>query len=224
MIKPFSALLIISLFCAGNLVAQQNGSIAVDPDDIFTLTEKGQLVTCALISGRYRAVQKERKYPGLVTELNYKAKLLGQKARKTTDSLKAGKLKKKARDLKKRAKAANRLCVGGPNSGGSNIPPSPTPRPTTTPSTLCYNSDGSVTSAGKIKFKIPLSMDASLDRGNSFYSNNCTGCHVERRGYSYTAVISAIRADPMNFTTSQVSNQDVADIIAFLNRYTLFCN
>jgi hypothetical protein len=108
------------------------------------------------------------------------------------------------------------------------IPPAPpvasptaTPivAPTATPLTGNFDNRGNVTEKGKLTFGIPSHLSGNVTAGKQVVASFCAGCHQERIGYSYPAIDSAIRRAPMLYDESSISRQQLADLVAYLNRF-----
>lgn len=112
---------------------------------------------------------------------------------------------------------------------GAPFPPAPpvasptaTPiaAPTATPPTGNFDNRGNVTEKGKLAFGIPSHLSGNVTAGKQVVTSFCTGCHQERIGWSYPAIDTAIRRSPMLYDESSISRQQLADLVAYLNRFT----
>lgn len=97
--------------------------------------------------------------------------------------------------------------------------PTATVAPTPTPVPGNFDNEGNVTEAGKVLFGIPPNLSANISRGRIVQQNKCTGCHVERVGWTFTAIRTNIKRPPMLFDEAQVPDPTLADLIAYLNRF-----
>jgi hypothetical protein len=97
-------------------------------------------------------------------------------------------------------------------------PGSPTPRPTATPRPTekprgPFDADGNTS-----EFGIPNGLKGNISAGRRVWSRVCTDCHLsEKTGKSYGDIQRARRTVP-DMRGLQVSNQQVADVVAYLNR------
>ncbi len=95
----------------------------------------------------------------------------------------------------------------------------PAPLPTNTPPSGNFDARGNVTEKGKAVFGIPSNLSANVSAGKIVGQSLCTGCHGERVGLSYQTIDSAIRRSPMLYDESAISRQQLADLVAYLNRF-----
>lgn len=112
-----------------------------------------------------------------------------------------------------------------------NSTPQPTPISSPTPTgELNFDENTNVTETGKECFKIPSYLQANANRGTLAVDRACTGCHgthlftipeatLYDRDFAY--VSQRIREAPMSITEDWVNENDVADIVAFLNRFRI---
>lgn len=204
------------------------------PDSLYSTTDtRGKTVLCVEQSGKYLAGQLK---VGCFKTLNQLAKETAKKAKKNS------RLKKKATSQKANAKKGNALCKGaalgggaqptptprpngdGGGNGGGNPTPTPTPTrtPTPTPNPLsCFDSNHQNTKAGC--FSIPNGTTGNVARGSTLWSSgsggvpSCRGCHgTEYLNRSYSQLAALLPASPMFINASQ---QQIADLTAYLNRY-----
>lgn len=112
---------------------------------------------------------------------------------------------------------------GSGGSGGGGTTPTPTPTPPSS-GTNCFDSSGSATSAGKSKFGIPSSLGANITSGRYAVQSMCSGCHDDELGRTFSNLRTAIAADPMFYTSQDVSDAVLANITAYLNRFRSSCN
>jgi hypothetical protein len=94
------------------------------------------------------------------------------------------------------------------------------PSPTPTPSNLNFDANGNVTPQGKIAFGIPSNLSGNITAGHQLSASYCT-CHVERIGASFPFVRAQIAQPPMLFDSTQITDDMLANIIAYLNRFSL---
>lgn len=112
------------------------------------------------------------------------------------------------------------IIAPGPAPTATAQPTSPpAPLPTNTPLSGNFDSRGNVTEKGKSVFGIPSNLSANVSAGKIVSQSFCTGCHGERVGLSYQTIDSAIRRSPMLYDESAISRQQLADLVAYLNRF-----
>lgn len=115
--------------------------------------------------------------------------------------------------------------TGTPTSPLPPAPPAASPTatpivaPTATPPTGNFDNRGNVTEKGKLAFGIPSHLSGNVTAGKQVVTSFCAGCHQERIGYSYSAIDTAIRRAPMLYDESSISRQQLADLVAYLNRF-----
>jgi hypothetical protein len=97
--------------------------------------------------------------------------------------------------------------------------PTPTPTPTSVPQTGNFDLAGNVTPEGKLLFGIPSALTANLSVGRAVFTAKCTGCHVERSGRTFLDVRNSIRKPPMLYDEVQIPDADLANLVAYLNRF-----
>ena len=126
--------------------------------------------------------------------------------------------------------AGKKSCIAvkpspSPTPANPLPPPSSTaiPSPTSTPTNSIpggnFSSSGDVTESGKLFFEIPNDLNANVSRGRVVYQSNCIGCHEERLNYPFSSIDFNIRRPPMLFDDAQISRQQRADLVAYLNRF-----
>lgn len=140
------------------------------------------------------------------------------------------------KQLKKKNASASKLALYGQlskvgkktctqlseNPPGTSTPlPSPTstPVPGITPVVGNFDQFGNVTEKGKALFEIPSDLEANVERGKRIQLIYCTGCHVERVGYTFSSVDTNIRKSPMLYDDEQIPRNQRADLVAYLNRF-----
>jgi cytochrome c553 len=134
----------------------------------------------------------------------------------------------------KTAKAKNReykaLCEAGPNNYSGGVTPTIAPKPTTgstipvvnptkNPSAPNFDANGNVTSTGRELFQIPVAVSANMQRGKVVQENLCGTCHLERTNRTFSYLRFRTAQDPMFFDQVTLSDQDLADLTAYLNRF-----
>lgn len=95
------------------------------------------------------------------------------------------------------------------------------PYPSTEQPDGFFANNGDVTELGRIEFQIPEGIVGNVSRGLSAWNSNCSGCHSEseRRNRSFSQYRILTGLSPMSFDTQSLSNPDLADITAYLNRF-----
>ena len=69
---------------------------------------------------------------------------------------------------------------------------------------------------------MPLDLAANIDRGDAIQRFYCVGCHAERTQWRYPELSTRIAGDPMYFQIpEELTFQQVADLVAYLNRFRL---
>lgn len=101
----------------------------------------------------------------------------------------------------------------------------PTPKPTNTPTptpTATPDDGGCFTASGDTNcFGIPANLTGNISSGSKVWSAlSCSGCHseVSKRNLGYSRVNAAFSNSAMA-VLPKPSNQNIADITAYLNRY-----
>ncbi len=139
--------------------------------------------------------------------------------------------------------AGNAACVAvseippgdTPASPGATATPAvtpavtPTPTPTPTPTVVAtvtsapgsgnFDDFGNVTEKGKITFGIPAQLSGNVTTGKNVTRSFCSGCHSEKVNRTYPVLDAAIRKSPMLYDESNITRQELADIVAYLNRF-----
>ena len=205
------------------------GMALLFPSLAFSLTEadiitselkfsNGKVREISCVNGKAGVAKSKRgqlrfnDYQQLARKQNKKFKKSGNK-----------KAKAKARLFKKLSKLGNAACeslqgdLPTPTPGGT---PQPTPTPPGETPTSYFNSDGSVNEFGKIRFGIPSNFDANILDGQLTYGLFCTGCHGERTMPSLAEMRDATSQSPMLYTELEIPDEDLADILAYLGRFT----
>jgi hypothetical protein len=81
-----------------------------------------------------------------------------------------------------------------------------------------FDLDGNVTPVGKERFGIPQHLSANISEGRRVYLNYCT-CHGERTNYTFPVLRDRIKRPPMFFDEQQISDQALAHLTAYFNRF-----
>lgn len=89
----------------------------------------------------------------------------------------------------------------------------PNPTPTVPSSGGSFDQNGNT-----VKFGIPSGLTGNISRGRGIWTADCGGCHgSEKLGRTYSQIKSALNLGAMSGV--KVTNQEVADLIAYLNRF-----
>ncbi|MCB0319567.1 MAG: cytochrome c [Bdellovibrionales bacterium] len=102
-----------------------------------------------------------------------------------------------------------------PDKHAENPTPSPSPQ-----KKELFERNGEVTPFGKAYFGIPDTLNANAIEGYTVYQNTCQGCHGEQTKDSFLELRLAISASPMFFTEQLVSDESLADLVAYLGRFS----
>lgn len=114
------------------------------------------------------------------------------------------------------------------DGGGQPVPPSPVPGTTPTappngtpgtPAPTPTSRPGSFDGSGNTtRFGIPNGLTGNISRGRSVWGGTCLSCHArEKTNKSYGDIKRALQTIP-EMRAVRVSNQQVADVTAYLNR------
>ncbi len=138
--------------------------------------------------------------------------------RKKKKKARAGntKAKKQMRNLRKLKKASDPGCeqISEPGGGGGEATPTPTPEG---PQDSYFERSGDVTPLGTQTFEIPTGIQANAFTGQTTFNAYCTGCHEKRSRPTFTLLRQAVSQEPMYYTADYLSDEDLADITAYLN-------
>jgi hypothetical protein len=111
--------------------------------------------------------------------------------------------------------------------GATAAPPTATAIPTSTPTAVAtatpgssnFDALGNVTEKGKVTFGIPSQLSGNVTTGKNVSRSFCSGCHSEKVNRTYPELDAAIRKSPMLYDESNMTRQELADIVAYLNRF-----
>lgn len=199
--------LIILLICSAILVSLPGYAELLDPSQLKE--------TSVTVKGKKKKIYCNGKISGT-------AKVKGDKLNFTSFAVAVRKITSRSQRAKKAElvilkKAADKECKKV--ASNPNVTPTPTPSPTPAIPLSNFDSMGNATEKGKIEFEIPLNLSANVTRGRSVYTTNCVGCHIERNGRTFTQYREIIARSPMLFDESQIPNQELADLVAYMNRF-----
>ena len=138
-----------------------------------------------------------------------------KKAKKAFQRSRTGKTKAKFQKQRALLRASESACREISAPGDSPPPPSPTPDP----NEGLYLPNGDITTSGKIFLGIPLSLSANIFEGLERWQANCLGCHEERRKDTFAELRAAISQPPMYYTEPNLSDETLADIMAYVSRF-----
>ena len=108
-----------------------------------------------------------------------------------------------------------------PATPAATATPTPTPTviATSTPGSSNFDALGNVTEKGKVTFGIPSQLSGNVTTGKNVTRSFCSGCHSEKVNRTYPELDAAIRKSPMLYDESNMTRQELADIVAYLNRF-----
>ena len=187
--------------------ALPNAAKMLSSNNLFQTFANGGVITCGRPGLKFLSGLMVGENKDYFLSRKAKIKIFKKKIKKFTLKglfSKVSKFQKKLKKQKQLKKIEDPICLdqGGSSSGGN------------------FDDFGNVTEAGKIAFEIPSYLSANIDTGSSIYKANCTGCHGEKIGYSYVGINNAFATiSAMSFFQSQLSDSDVAQIAAYLNRF-----
>lgn len=214
-----TTLVIVSLLM---LAAPSPATDSVPPYSRTTEVTQDQLISVTAKFGKKdRIVECLGTVPGTVKDKNGVLIFtsLAQKLKKLRRRfLNNSRLAAKFRKNRKFNRSAKKACKNAP------VSPTPTPAPTGTPAptpTPVFDANGNVTPAGKTFLGIPAELEANIDTGENAHNfNGCSDCHGERTMWLYPQLEARIELEPMFILVPEdLSRQDLADIVAYLNRF-----
>lgn len=188
-----------------------NRLISVDPNDVLTISIGKRSYACTIINRRPvfgKAVSET-----LIRPFSTKLKKVRKRFRRSPDN---NRLENRFKRLRKKNRKGKRTCKRAHNGGGGSNPPSDGDGDRN------FDTNGNVTSAGRILFQIPNSVpSANVDRGLDVYQNNCAGCHMEARNLTFPVYRESIKRSPMLYFEDDIPDQELSDLTAYLNRFRL---
>lgn len=221
----FSLLLvfIVALSITGIAHALPPGTISVSPANVFQITSSGKKYLCATVNSKHQPVKKIKGEDDMYLPLKAEIKTLSSKIKVSSGSAKS-KLEAKLSKLKVTLKNASAACKNGPSSGGNGSTPTPTPTPTSS-NGACFESNGNATPAGKTKLGISSAFSANISIGKSIHQGLCLGCHTEKgTGYSMSKLRTETSRPDMAFSTQDITDAMLANLTAYLGRFSSNCN
>ena len=136
------------------------------------------------------------------------------------------KLRKKLRSNKQLRKAGDASCPasssgGGGNSGGGRSGGGNSGGGSNNGNNASsyFDIQGNVTAFGKATFGIPSHLPADVITGRTVFNTYCIGCHNERRRFTFAELRQAILQSPMDYDQTQLPDQDLAQIMAYVSRF-----
>lgn len=199
---------LIASFSTG-VLAQTTGAVYIGSDSLRIVSSGSSTYSCALLANNWQSGNLDRKNSSFF--LSYKVQIANlKKSIKRATGSKRTKLNAKLLVLKAKSKKAQAACNAF-NNGGS-----PTPTPSSTGN---FTSNGDVSAAGKITFGIPSNLSANVTTGKNLHGMLCSGCHSDKLGRSFNSLRNSISGSPMFFTSSDVTDSELANITAYLNRF-----
>lgn len=137
---------------------------------------------------------------------------LSRKKRKKFKKTRKRKFKKAQRRFKKLSRQGEDAC-----SGSSETPETPTGGGGGSSEQSYFDAFGNVTQLGRTVFEIPDGLSANAFVGQSVYQRSCVGCHEKRSRPTFSQLRQTISQAPMFYDESNLSNQDLADLVSYLN-------
>jgi hypothetical protein len=189
-----------------------NSVNAEDASQSFQIPDGKRVAFCGLFkSGWQPALKKsETRFVSVRSEL----RLLDKQIKKARDSRTRDKLIKPKTNYTALFSRTRKTCAAGP---GETPPtqPTPTPTPTSPPGLGCFRPGGDVTPGC---FGIPPHLTGNINRGQSYFQRNCTGCHANRGIRSWSQVLGTFSRIPQ-MQPYRPADPDLADVVAYLNRF-----
>lgn len=213
----------IQLFIPFLLIGLPCAAYSLDSEDIVVAEvelSNGQVQEVSCYDGR-AGLTKVRKGQLAFNDYQKLFRKQQKKFKKTADK----RAKKKSKLFKQLFVAGSPVCQSLKRDTVPTPTPSATPTPSTTPTpsptvpASYFNSDGSVNSYGKIRFGIPEDMEANLIDGQTVFFRNCSGCHEERTKPDLASLREATSKAPMLFNETELPDQNLADLLAYLGRF-----
>ena len=183
-------------------------------------------------SGRFFCGNVSNKWvPGSLTKggdflsLAQQISTLRAQIQKSTGTKRA-KLIKKSNTLRALRQTRASACADGPPSDSATPTPESivTGRPTATstaratasptPSNSCFDANGNTSCFG-----IPNGIRGNKNSGSIIVNSDCSGCHNERLNRTYQQITSSIQNVSQMTRFIDLPQQDIADIVAYLNRF-----
>ena len=145
---------------------------------------------------------------------------------KKASGAKRAKLIKKSNSLRSLRQIRASACAGGPPNGSATPTPESivTGRPTATataratqsptPGNSCFDANGNTSCFG-----IPNGTRGNKNSGSIIVTSDCNGCHNERQNRTYQQITNSFSGVKEMSRFVDLPLQDVADIVAYLNRF-----
>jgi hypothetical protein len=212
-------LLVASSLLLTNYLYAETGVFSPSSSDVFiTSTTNGEF-TCARQDEDSSWLVGYQDKKGVFRSV---ASIIAKKKKQlkvAKDSRKIAKLKKDIAKEKKQLKLGAPVCAKGPGLTSDPTPTpgssTPTPTPTSNPNT-CFNGDLSKPGC----FGLPAGASGNKRSGATYWDTFCTGCHASKANINYSQLLTSFnRPEMIGFKPN--NNQDIYDLVAWLNRFTL---
>ncbi len=171
----------------------------------IVLTARGE-VACGLSRGAY--------IPGSLTNGRFVS--YAQKLRSLKQLLRKARGTKRTKLLK--LIKATQLSLDRNRSTCRSGPPIPSPTASPNPNAN-FDFSGTTTAQGNQLFGIPGLLSGSISAGRALHQAQCSGCHGEMLNRTFSQYRSLISAAPMFYSQSEIPDQSLADLTAYLNRF-----
>lgn len=181
-----------------------------EASEIFQVSVGGVTYSCGSSGSTWRSGQIKA---GKFTSYRQLAAKARQAAGSAQGSRRTALLSKAARH-KSNARLGDPVCDDGPPGGGGT--PTPTPAPGN------FDLSGNLTEKGKTTFGVPAHLSGNTTTGRALWNGYCAGCHTSEQGNrSFSNLRTAIAGEPMYYTTTEITDVQLANLVAFLNRFRL---
>lgn len=208
---------VIALFSMPTLAASR--TVTVSPSEVEYINVNGKVIGCTYDQNNKLVVG-----PSVSDDKIKNSKVIwksvAKKARKASGEQKI-KLKKKSLKLKKRYKEQKAACEEQLESGGSSGGDGGSDGGSGGSREANFDSNGNISEAGRLAFGIPDGVPANVSDGQDIFNTYCSGCHSEQRGRSFSDYRTSIDQAPMFYDSSDIPDDDLADLTAYLNRFNL---
>lgn len=210
--RPKSWLIALTCFLSGAgsaLAAPPAGAVLLGTSERFQISTVSGVSWCGRIDAAFvpgSMVQEYYFYPYSLQRSALKKKLA------VATGAKRLRLQKRLLTTRKKLKESKGPCASGPSGGGGGGFP-----------TLCYDGFGNLSAAGKAKYQVPEHLSGSISSGAAIYQSFCAGCH-EERPRSFPVLRHEISQEPMYFSSSEIPDAALANLVAYLQRFTTLCS
>lgn len=107
---------------------------------------------------------------------------------------------------------------GAQPTSSPTVVPTISPSATPTPANRFFDGSGNLTSYGKEMLLIPAILDANRFRGSSLWNTTCSPCHQPLKNRTFPTLKYNLSRPPMDTEVTNMSDDKLADITAFLNQ------